>query len=146
MYSVIKDVITKGNYELVDILNKINKLWVENNLTEEERNELVNLARSNAAPDNSYADNTTQIANLFEYYQQLDSRVTALENNSGTTEPIEPEEEWPAYIQPTGAHNAYNTGARITFTDGKRYICQMDNCVWDPLTYPAGWKLAETTE
>ena len=145
MYSVIKDVITKGNYELVDILNKINKLWVENNLTEEERNELVNLARSNAAPDNSYADNTTQIANLFEYYQQLDSRVTALENNSGTTEPIEPEEEWPTYIQPTGAHNAYKAGDKVMF-QSKKYICQMDNCVWDPLTYPAGWKLAETTE
>ena len=144
MYSVIKDVITKGNYELVDILNKINKLWVENNLTEEERDELVNLARSNAIPDNSYADNTTQIANLFEYYQQLDSRVTALENNTGTIEP-EPE-EWPTYIQPTGAHNAYNTGAKITFTDGKRYICQMDNCVWDPLTYPSAWELVETTE
>lgn len=143
MYSVIKDVITKGNYELVDILNKINKLWVENNLTEEERNELVNLARSNAAPDNSYADNTTQIANLFEYYQQLDSRVTALENNTGTIEP-EPE-EWPTYIQPTGAHNAYKAGDKVMF-QSKKYICQMDNCVWDPLTYPAGWKLAETTE
>ena len=107
MYSVIKDVLNKGSYELVDILNKINKLWVEGALAEEERDELVNLARSNAIPDNSYADNTTQIANLFEYYQQLDSRVTALENNSGTIEP-EPEEEWPEYVQPTGGHNAYN--------------------------------------
>lgn len=145
MYSVIKDVLTKGDFELVDMLNKINKLWVENSLTEEERDELIDLARTNAIPDNSYAENSVQIANLFEYYQQLDIRLTALENNSGTVEP-EHEEEWPTYIQPTGAHNAYNMGAKITFTDGKRYICQMDNCVWDPLTYPAGWKLAETTE
>lgn len=143
MYSVIKDVLTKGSYELVDILNKINKLWVENALTEEERDELVNLARTNAVPDNSYAENTQQIANLWEYYQQLDSRITALENNSGTVEPTEPEEEWPEYRQPSGAHNAYNAGDKITFTDGNRYICQMDNCVWDPITYPSAWELFE---
>lgn len=142
MYSVIKDVITKGSYELVDILNKINKLWVENALTEEQRNELVNLARTNAVPDNSYAENTQQIANLWEYYQQLDSRITALENNSGV-EPTEPEEEWPEYIQPTGVHDAYNAGDKITFTNGNRYICQMDNCVWDPLAYPGAWELFE---
>lgn len=89
MYSVIKDVITKGNYELVDILNKINKLWVEGSLTEEERDELVSLARTNAIPDNSYAENTEQIANLWEYCQQLDIRLSQLENGQGTTEPEE---------------------------------------------------------
>lgn len=145
MYSVIKDVLNKGSYELVDILNKINKLWVEGVLVEEERDELVNLARTNAIPDNSYADNTTQIANLFEYYQQLDIRLSRLENGQGGVEPIEPEEEWPEYVQPTGAHNAYRSGNRVMFQE-KKYICQIDGCVWDPLTYPAGWKLAETTE
>ena len=118
MYSVIKDVLTKGNYELVDILNKINKLWVENALTEEERDELVNLARTNAVPDNSYAENTQQIANLWEYYQHLDSRITVLENNS-SVEPTEPEEEWPEYIQPLGAHDAYNAGDKIIFNSKK---------------------------
>lgn len=142
MYSVIKDVITKGSYELVDILNKINKLWVENALTEEERDELVNLARTNAVPDNSYAENTQQIANLWEYYQQLDSRITALENNSGTVEPTEPEEEYPEYKQPTGAHDAYNVGDKITF-EGKKYECLINGCVWNPHDYPQGWKLVE---
>ncbi|WP_279161133.1 hypothetical protein [Thomasclavelia cocleata] len=80
MYSIIKDIITKGNYELMDMLNKINKLWVEGYLTEEERDELVNLARSNAIPDNSYTKNTQQIANLWEYCQQLDIRLSQLEN------------------------------------------------------------------
>lgn len=140
MYSVIKDVISKGNYELVDILNKINKLWVENNLTEEERDELVNLARSNAIPDNSYTENTQQIANLWEYCQQLDIRLSQLENGQGTTEP-EPE-EWPEYRQPTGAHDAYKIGNRVMF-QGKKYICKMDGCVWNPLTYPDAWELVE---
>lgn len=140
MYSIIKEVLIKGNYELVDILNKINKLWVENGLTEKERDELVNLARSNAVPDNSYAENTQQIANLWEYYQQLDIRLSRLENGQG---PIEPEpEEWPEYIQPSGAHDAYRTGNRIMF-QGKKYICKVDGCVWDPITYPNAWELVE---
>ncbi len=141
MYSIIKDVIEKGDFELIDILSKINKLWVESSLSEEERDELVNLARTNAVPDNSYAENTQQIANLWEYYQQLDARLSLLESQ-GTTDP-KPEEEWPEYRQPSGAHNAYNAGDKITFTDGNRYICQMDNCVWDPITYPSAWELFE---
>ncbi len=141
MYSIIKEVLIKGNYELVDVLNKINKLWIEGSLTEEERDELVNLARSNANPENSYTENTQQIANLWEYYQQLDTRLSKLEN-SQDVEPTEPEEEWPEFVQPTGAHNAYKSGDKVIFNN-KKYICQIDGCVWDPLTYPQGWKLVE---
>lgn len=138
MYSIIKEVLIKGNYELVDVLNKINKLWIEGSLTEEERDELVNLARNNANPENSYTENTQQIANLWEYYQQLDSRLTKLENGQG----VEPEEEWPEFVQPTGAHNAYKSGDKVIFNN-KKYICQIGGCVWDPITYPQGWKLVE---
>lgn len=141
MYSIIKEVLIKGNYELVDVLNKINKLWIEGSLTEEERDELVNLARSNANPENSYTENTQQIANLWEYYQQLDTRLSKLEN-SQDVEPTEPEDEWPEFVQPSGAHDAYKTGNRIMF-QGKKYICQVDGCVWDPLVYPQGWELVE---
>lgn len=49
--------------------------------------------------------------------------------------------KWPDFVQPTGAHDAYNTGDKITF-EGKRYICQMDNCAYSPSAYPAGWKEA----
>ena len=58
------------------------------------------------------------------------------------TPPVQ--EEYPEYVQPSGAHDAYNTGDKMTYTDGKRYICQMDGCVWNPDTYPQAWK--EVTE
>lgn len=142
MYSIIKEVLIKGKYELVDVLSKINKLWIEGSLTEEERDELVNLARSNANPNNSYAENTIQIANLWEYYQQLDIRLSKLENGQGA-EPTEPEpEEWSEYAKPSGAHDAYKIGDKVMF-QGKKYICQIDGCVWDPITYPDAWELVE---
>lgn len=51
-------------------------------------------------------------------------------------------EEWPDYVQPAGAQDAYNTGDRMTFNE-HHYICKMDNCVWSPADYPAAWELVE---
>ncbi len=49
-------------------------------------------------------------------------------------------EEWPEFVQPTGAQDAYNTGDKVTF-EGQHYICQMDGCTWSPSAYPAAWQL-----
>jgi len=49
-------------------------------------------------------------------------------------------EEWPEWVQPTGAQDAYNTGDRVTY-NGNRYISTIDNNVWSPEAYPAGWEL-----
>ena len=49
----------------------------------------------------------------------------------------------PDFVQPTGAHDAYNTGDRVKFTDGHIYESTIDNNVWSPDAYPAGWKLIE---
>lgn len=70
-----------------------------------------------------------------------------------TTEPTDPEPEpdtgdsgetetAPDFVQPTGAHDAYNTGDRVTY-NGKVYESTIDNNVWSPDAYPAGWKLVE---
>ena len=150
MYSVIKDVLTKGDFELVDMLNKINKLWVENSLTEEERDELIQLAQTNADPENSYAPLQKQIEEVYKEITSLkgvidglDARVLAIEKGS-PQEPVEPpvEEEYPEYKQPAGAHDAYNVGDKITF-EGKKYECLINGCVWNPHDYPQGWKLVE---
>ena len=66
-------------------------------------------------------------------------RLDNLENQGTGEEPTEPVEEYPEYVQPTGAHDAYNTGDKITY-NGKKYICKINGCVWDPDTYPAGWE------
>lgn len=140
MYDVVKDVINEGTYELVDICIKINKLWVESVLSEEQRDELVELARSKAVPDNSYAENKEQINLLWRALEDITTRITALENEGGVEPPTV--EEYPEYVQPTGAHDAYNTGDKVTF-QGKKYICKMDNCVWDPLVYPDAWEATD---
>lgn len=51
-------------------------------------------------------------------------------------------EEYPAFVQPTGAHDAYGIGDKVTY-EGKRYVCTMANCVYSPAAYPAAWEEAE---
>lgn len=141
MYEIIKDVINSKSFELKDILYKINKMWMECAITETEKTELDSLARQNAVAENSYAPVQKQIEDIYSKLTQITSRVNALENQEGTgeEEPTEPVEEYPEFVQPTGAHDAYHVGDKITY-NGKKYICKLDNCVWDPDTYPQGWE------
>ena len=46
-------------------------------------------------------------------------------------------EEYPEWVQPTGAHDAYNIGDKVTH-NGKTWVSDVDNNVWEPGVY--GWK------
>lgn len=52
----------------------------------------------------------------------------------------DPAEEWPAWSQPLGAHDAYSAGDKVSH-NGKRWVSDLDGNVWEPGTY--GW--SETT-
>lgn len=45
-------------------------------------------------------------------------------------------EEWPEWIQPSGAHDAYAKDAKVTH-NGERWISDVDSNVWEPGVY--GW-------
>lgn len=139
MYEIIKSVIQSKDYELRDMLYKINKMYIESAITEAQKTELDELARTNAVAENSYAATKEQIENIYKELDELKSRVSVLKNNESTEEPSEPVEEYPEYVKPSGAHDAYNTRDKITF-EGKKYICKMDGCVWSPEEYPQGWE------
>lgn len=50
----------------------------------------------------------------------------------------------PDFVQPTGGHDAYNTGDRMTF-EGAVYESIIDGNVWSPTEHPAGWKKIEAS-
>lgn len=143
MYDVIKNVIESGRYELTDMLKKIDTIWLQGGITEEQKTELVQLARENAEPEHSYAPLQNQIDTIYVNMTEMGKTILDLVKRVSTLEknPVEPEpqEEYPPYKQPTGAHDAYSTGDKITF-NGKKYVCKMDGCVWSPADYPAGWE------
>lgn len=47
------------------------------------------------------------------------------------------------WTQPTGAHNAYNTGDKVHYPtkDDPIYVSTIDGNVWAPTAYPQGWQL-----
>lgn len=57
----------------------------------------------------------------------------------------DPAEEWPAWSQPVGAHDAYSAGAKVSH-GGKHWTSDQDGNVWEPGVY--GWSEvpAEETE
>lgn len=48
-------------------------------------------------------------------------------------------EEWPEWVRPTGAQDAYNRGDKVSFK-GEHYISLIDANVYSPEEYPAGWE------
>lgn len=46
-------------------------------------------------------------------------------------------DEWPEWVQPSGAHDAYNRGDKVSYR-GKHYICTADANVYAPGVY--GWE------
>lgn len=69
--------------------------------------------------------------------------VGAAESEEPGTKPEEPEATtYPEWVQPTGAEDAYNTGAVVTY-NGKVYQSLMDGNVWSPAGYPQGWQEVE---
>ena len=45
----------------------------------------------------------------------------------------------PEWVQPTGAHDAYQTGDTVTF-EGAEYTSLIDGNTWSPTAYPQGWE------
>lgn len=53
--------------------------------------------------------------------------------------------EIPVWKQPTGAQDAYNKGDKVHYPDanGAVYESTIDNNVYSPEAYPAGWRVVE---
>lgn len=49
-------------------------------------------------------------------------------------------DEWPEWVQPTGAQDAYQTGDKVTHNE-THWISTVDANVWEPGVY--GWEAAE---
>lgn len=47
------------------------------------------------------------------------------------------------YAAPTGAHDAYQDGEYMAWTDGQIYRCNTDNTVWGPDTLPDVWEVVQ---
>ena len=147
MFEIVKNVILSKSYKLEDMLNKINVLWLESKLSDEEKTSLISLARENAVAKNSYKPLQERLNNLYKAFDNFKTEVnTRLNTLEGKEDIEEPTEEYPPFVKPEGAHDCYNEGNKMTF-NGKKYICLINGCVWSPEEYPDAWQeVVEETE
>lgn len=126
MRTIFEQVISRGDYDLTAMLQNIDRYHIEGKLTDEDREALYALAREGAQP-------------VYDYAAEIEAIWAAIRELQGQTP--DPD-EWPEFVQPTGAHDAYDIGAQVTY-NGQRYRCKLANCVWSPDAYPDAWELVE---
>ena len=127
MYQIIKNVIERGGYDLTVILQKVKTLWANGNITDEQYDELLGLARNGAQPKDSI--------DIIASRDQLESHLPSLESSTHNETPTE---EYPEFV----VGKWYYNGDKCSFS-GKNYICTAPTgtvCVWSPTDYPAYWK------
>lgn len=125
MYEIIKNVIESRVYELNDMIKKINTIWIEGEITDEQKDELITMAQENA--------DYSQSVDIMKKLNEIEERLRKLEDG-GIIVP----EEYPEYVD----GKWYYRGDKITF-NGEHYTCIAPDgqvCTWSPEGYPAYWQ------
>lgn len=123
MYNSVLIVIQSGEYNLSDLTKKIDTLWLKSYLTDDERESLTKLAIEKASPDAGLPSFSERMAALEKRVSKLEGNLSS-GGNSGSS-------DWPEWVQPTGAHDAYAKGSQVTH-HGEKYVSQIDANVWEP--------------
>lgn len=156
MYEILKNVINSKEYSLEDILKKIDTKWVQSEITDEQRDELITLAQANTDPSHSNAPLQKQIEELSKKHITLEETVTALSatvqkiketvESGGTVVPEPeptPQEEYPAWEPYNGIPPVkYQVGSKVSH-NGKKWESMVANNVWEPGAFGVGdtiWK------
>lgn len=125
MKEIFKNVIESGAFNLTDILKKIDTHHISGKLTDDDRDELIVMARQRASAEHS----TDVFAKLLE----LERRVTALESGSVPTVSETPKEYVPG-MWCYGGDKVMFKGEIRTCTAPEGVVC-----TWSPDEYPAYW-------
>ena len=127
MYDILKRVIGTGSYKLANVLQKIDNVWAEGEITDAQRDELRTMAQNGA--------NTVGEVDMLAWMIDMDRRMRAME---AAQKDKPDQEEHPPYLE----GKWYYTGDKCS-ENGKNYTCTAPEgvvCVWSPSTYPAYWK------
>ena len=140
MYEIIKAVIQSGAFVVSDITQKINTLWVESKLTDEERQDLSEMMID-------YINPNTQAPELKELYLQLQeelgaekeeertlkAEVAELKGTGGAEPGPGPETKIPKWKPWDGISTDYQTGAVVKHK-GKYYKNVLEGMqnTWEP--------------
>lgn len=125
IYKILTDVLHSGNFDLGEKLESIQYYQVHGELTLEQMEELVSLAREKAQPQ---YDPENDISQLLDRVRALEERVAKLEG----TEVVE---KYPEYED----DRWYFSGEGVTF-EGTKYTCIAKKTKFSPAEKPKDWQ------
>ena len=125
IYKILTDVLHSGNFDLGEKLESIQYYQVHGELTLEQMEELVSLAREKAQPQ---YDPENDISQLLDRVRALEERMTKLEG----TEVVE---KYPEYED----DRWYFSGEGVTFK-GTKYTCIAKKTKFSPAEKPKDWQ------
>ena len=132
MYEIIKNIIENGAFRVSDLTNKIDTLWAESKLSDDERSQLVQMMVD-------YLNPASEAPELKEMYERLEARVATLEEEVKKLKGEEPgggEEGTvtvPAWEPWDGISDKYKYGAVVTH-NGKYFLDVLQGMqnTWEP--------------
>lgn len=125
IYKIMTDVLHSGDFDLGEKLESIQYYQVHGQITIEQMEELVSLAREKAQPQ---YDPENDISQLLDRLHALEERVAKLEG----TEVVE---KYPEYE----ADRWYFSGEGVTF-EGTKYTCIAKKTKFSPAEKPKDWQ------
>ena len=141
--SIFESAIRRGGYDLAGMLRRIDSYHVDGKISDDERMELYDLARSGAKPENS-VDLMAKVSELSQALADAVKRIDKLEkqlDNGAATEPDDGETSEPAPAEYVPG-KWYWRGDRVSFGGGV-FRCTAPKgqvCTWSPAEYPAYWE------
>lgn len=145
-YEDLRAQISSGGFKLQAMLDKLTRLYIEDMLTEDEYDDLMQLARDNANTDKEIEENTDIIKQLMQHVTMSEEKLKDLEARIAKLEDPESEPEEPTVTyEEYDPHKWYYKDMTCSF-NGKNYACIAPEgvvCTWSPEGYPSYWKLVE---
>lgn len=133
MFNVLKYQVETMDFNLTEMKKKISNAYAWDEVTEDEYNELMQLANQNAKPDGMTADLQSQINALAERVKALeegksdDGKDEGGDDDGGEDDNIKAWEPWDGITRPL----PYQKGSKVTHK-GKTWISGVDNNIWEP--------------
>ena len=135
MYEIMKSTIAGGNYKLHDVQHRIKRLFLLGDLTEDQFDELYEMATGRASADAERPGTAALIQTLAEKIDALEARVTALDGGNNGSADGSGDAEQPVYTEWKpwdGISKDYANGAIVSHNGKLWESCFEGQNVWEP--------------
>ena len=129
MYDMIKNLIPAGGYRLVEMQDKIKKMYLLGDINETQMDELLSMASAGISSEAERPDYLTMLKGLSDKVALLEARVKTLEIGGGVEETPAQYPQWEAW---DGISDQYQQGSVVSHGGVLWISTYVGQNVWEP--------------